>query len=43
MTFKFSDDARPDKEVAATTVSGFDPLVKRWDKSFSFGGGYVEK
>jgi hypothetical protein len=24
-------------------AAGFDALVKRWDKSISVGGGYVEK
>jgi hypothetical protein len=24
-------------------TAGFDALVKRWDKIFSVGGGYVEK
>jgi hypothetical protein len=38
---KAADYARPDAEVAETT--GFDTMVKRWDKCISVGGGYVEK
>jgi hypothetical protein len=34
---KVSDDGRPGADV------GLDALVKRWDKCFSAGGGYVEK
>jgi hypothetical protein len=37
------DVARPSAEVAETTVSGFDALVKRWVKCITVGGGYVEK
>jgi hypothetical protein len=45
---KVADDVRPIAEVAETKVkdlyaAGFDTLVKRRDKSFNVGGGYVEK
>jgi hypothetical protein len=45
---KFADNARPvrkwlrqqSKDFYAT---GFDALLKQWDKCISVGGGYVEK
>jgi hypothetical protein len=47
----FADDEEVDMEMRKWLrqpsrdfyASGFDALVKRWDKCISVGGGYVEK
>jgi hypothetical protein len=48
---RFADDEEVETEVRIWLrqqskdfyAVSFDPLVKRWDKCISFGGGYVEK